>query len=254
MSTVVAERVEPRPGSPASPQQTAQPVTFITGTSSGIGEALARHYLERGHQVVGLARRGHDLDHERYLHVQGDVTDEATVRAAFADVRRRYGRLDHLINNAGAASMNHALLTTAAAVQRLLRVNVEGTFLAAREAAKLMQRQRFGRIVNFSTVAVPLALEGEAAYVASKAAVEGFTRVLARELGPLGITVNAVGPTPIPTALIAGVPDAAIDKLVARQAIARLGTVADVANAVDFFLAPDSGFITGQVLYLGGVS
>ena len=108
--------------------------------------------------------------------------------------------------------------------------------------------------MNFSTVAVPLALEGEAAYAASKAAVESMTRVLAKELGALGITVNAVGPTPIETDLIQAVPEEKIEGLVARQAIQRLGRHEDVANLVDFFLRPESSFVTGQVVYLGGVS
>lgn len=97
-------------------------------------------------------------------------------------------------------------------------------------------------------------LEGEAIYAASKAAVETLTRVLARELAPLGITCNAVGPTPIETDLIRGVPRAKIDRLLASQAIHRLGQPTDVANVIDFFLRPESDFITGQVIYLGGVS
>ena len=126
--------------------------------------------------------------------------------------------------------MNHALLTPASTFERLLSVNAMGTFLVGREAAKLMQPRRPGRIVNVTTIAVPLALAGEAAYVAAKAAVEALTRVMARELGPLGITVNAVGPGPIKTALIKGVPDKAIDELLGRLAIPRLADFADVSQ------------------------
>ena len=107
--------------------------------------------------------------------------------------------------------------------------------------------------MNFSTVAVPLKLEGEAAYVASKAAVEGLTNVLAREFAEFGVTVNAVGPVPIATDLIRAVPDDKIGALVERQPIKRLGEMDDVVNVVDFFVSENSGFVTGQCIYLGGV-
>jgi 3-oxoacyl-[acyl-carrier protein] reductase len=145
------------------------------------------------------------------------------------------------------------LLTPGATVQKILATNALGTFLVSREAAKLMQRNRYGRIVNFTTVAVPLKLEGEAAYVASKAAVQALTEVMARELASFGITVNAVGPGPIDTDLTRGVPQDKIESLLRRQAIQRRGTFDDVTNVVDFFLRRESGFVTGQVLFLGGV-
>lgn len=230
-----------------------QPVMVITGARKGIGRFLAEHYLERGFDVVGCSRGDSDLDHPHYHHHCVDIGDETAVKKMFAATRRQFRRLDGLLNNAGIASMNHSLLTPGRSVEKILRTNVLGSFLCCREGAKIMQKARHGRIVNFSTVAVPLKLEGEAAYAASKAAVVTLTHVLAGELGPLGITVNAVGPTPIETDLIRSVPETKIDALIQRQAIQRLGTFEDVANVVDFFLKKESDFITGQVLYLGGV-
>ena len=116
-----------------------------------------------------------------------------------------------------------------------------------------MQKNKFGRIINFSTVAVPLNLEGEAIYAASKAAVASLTKILAKEFASFGITVNAIGPTPIKTDLIKSVPDEKIKKLINAQAIKRFGSFQDTVNVIDFFINEKSDFITGQIIYLGGI-
>ncbi|MDJ0711373.1 MAG: SDR family oxidoreductase [Woeseiaceae bacterium] len=231
----------------------SSPITLITGTRKGIGKFLALHYCEKGHLVFGCSRGEPDWSHERYRHFEADVTSESAVKRIFSAVRKEHGRLDNLLNNAGIASMNHSLLTPVDTVRKVLETNVVGSFLFCREAAKLMKKNQYGRIVNFSTVAVPLKLEGEAAYVASKAGVEGLTNVLSREFANLGITVNTVGPVPIETDLIRAVPKDKIEQLVARQTIKRLGSLQDVAQVTDFFLDPGSAFITGQHIYLGGL-
>jgi 3-oxoacyl-[acyl-carrier protein] reductase len=228
-------------------------VMLISGTRKGIGRHLAETYAGRGLHVIGCSRKPSDFVHPNYLHFCLDVNDEAAVKAMLTDIRQRYGRLDALINNAGIAALNHSLLTPLEAVRRVLETNVVGTFLLCREAARLMQKHKFGRIVNFSSVAVPLNLEGEAIYAASKAAVETLTRILGRELADSGITVNAVGPTALRTDLIGAVPQEKLEALLARQAIHRMAGFEDVVNVIDFFLRPESGLITGQVIYLGGV-
>lgn len=231
----------------------AKPITLITGTRKGIGRYLAEHYIAMGHIVVGCSRSPVDWNLENYHHFLTDVADEKAVKGLFICIRKKFQKLDNLINNAGIASMNHVMLTPIKTVHDILNTNVIGTFLFCREAAKLMVNKGYGRIVNFTTVATPLKLEGEAIYAASKAAIFSLTEVMAREYANLNITVNAVGPTPIDTDLIRSVPEEKMKRLISRQAITRKGTPADVANVIDFFLRKESDFITGQNIYLGGV-
>lgn len=230
-----------------------KPVTLVTGTSRGIGRYLAEYFVQHGHHVIGCSRGDIDWSVDEYAHYVADVSDEKAVKRLFSNVRKAYGRLDNLINNAGIASMNHSLLTPLSTVHDVLNTNLVGTFLFCREAAKLMKTKNFGRIVNFTTVAVPLKLEGEAVYVASKAAILSLTQVLAKEFAEFGITVNAVGPVPVETDLIRSVPGEKIERLLSRQAIRRFGTFEDIVNVVEFYLKPESDFITGQNLYLGGI-
>lgn len=230
-------------------------VTLITGTRKGIGEYLAKHYLEQGHIVIGCSRTAPTwcAGVSGYDHYLLDVADEVAVKKMFKEIRQRYGYIDNLINNAGIAAMNHSVLTPAQVVDNVLSTNTKGTFLFSREAFKLMKKQKYGRIVNFSTVAVPLKLDGEAIYAASKAAIVTLTQVMAKEFGEAGITVNAIGPTPVETDLIRNVPRDKINRLLSMQSIKRFGTFADIANVIDFYLGKESNFITGQVIYLGGI-
>ena len=224
----------------------------ITGTSRGIGLQLVQTFLERGWTVFGCSRGPSDVKHKCYTHFVMDVADEKAVVNLFGAVRKSGVPLYALLNNAGSASMNHVLTTPVSTMEKLWRVNTLGTMICCREAAKQMVLRKRGRIVNFGSVAVSYALEGEAVYVATKAAVEAYTRVVARELGDHGITVNAISPNPVKTDLIAGVPQAKMTALVNRQSIKRYGEFKDILAAIDFLLHPDTDFTTGQTIYLGG--
>jgi 3-oxoacyl-[acyl-carrier protein] reductase len=226
---------------------------LITGTSRGIGRHLAEHYLSRGLNVIGCSRSRSTLDHPRFQSHALDIADEKAVLDMLTRIRRDHDQVDVLINNAGTASMNHLFTTPMESVRRIFDTNFVGTFLLSREVGKLMQRRKYGRIVNLVTVAVPMKLAGEAVYAASKAAVVSLTEVLSHELAPYGITVNALGPTAVQTDLIKGVPKEKLRKVLARQAIPRIGEFSDVVNVIDFLISPASGFVTGQTIYLGGV-
>jgi 3-oxoacyl-[acyl-carrier protein] reductase len=234
------------------PDDFAGQVALITGTSRGLGLAIAQRFLANGATVVGMSRGEKAIEHERYVHLEVDVTDE---QASIEAVRTAFGvadRLDILVNNAGAASMNPIMLTPGSLVDRLMRINYEATFWMSREAARFMHRRSYGRIVNMSSVAVPMALEGEAAYAAAKSAIETFSRIFAREVAGYGITCNVVAPAPVPTDLIRGVPPAKIEALTRRLALGRTCTPDEVAYAVEVLARPEASGITGQVIYLGG--
>ena len=228
-------------------------VIIITGTRKGIGRYLAEQYLQEGDVVYGCSRRNCDIVHPNYHHTRLDVSDETGVVAFVRNVYKNHKRIDVLINNAGCASMNHFLLTPYDTAKKVFNTNFFGTFLMCREVAKFMVKAKNGRIVNYSTVAVALNLHGELVYSSSKAAIEQLTRVLADEIGESGITVNTVGPTPIDTDLIKNVPEDKLQDLLSHQCIKRFGQFGDVKNVIDFFLKPESSFITEQTIYLGGV-
>ena len=204
--------------------------------------------------VVGCARSQNDIKDKNYRHFVLDVSDERAVVDMIREVKTEFNKIDILINNAGIASMNHFLTTSFESVKKVFSTNFFGTFLFCREVGKIMMRQKFGRIVNYTTVASALRLEGEAIYAASKSAIENLTQTLSKELAPFNITVNAIGPTPVKTDLIKAVPQDKIDALLEKQAIKRLGNFEDIKNVIDFYIDEKSEFITGQILYLGGVN
>jgi 3-oxoacyl-[acyl-carrier protein] reductase len=227
-------------------------VALVTGSRKGIGEFLVHWFHQNQYKTIGCSRQSPTWSLEGYRHFLVDVSDESAVKHMFTAITEEYGRLDVLVNNAGVAAMNHSLLMPVSTVDRILAVNVRGTFIVSREAAKLMKKRNFGRIVNIGSFGVPLKVEGEAMYVASKSAIVSLSQVMARELAEFGITINVVGPTAIETDIIRNVPREKLQRLTDRLAVKRFGTFADVANVVEFFVRPESDYITGQVVYLGG--
>jgi 3-oxoacyl-[acyl-carrier protein] reductase len=223
----------------------------VTGASRGLGRHICARAAAEGWHVIGLARTIEPLDGVRM--VPCDVADFADVEAAFRIVRTEAkDSFFGLVNAAGIASMNLVMMTPPETMVKIIGVNLLGSMYCSQQGGKLLARRRFGRIINFSTIAVPLALKGEAVYAASKAGVETFSRAFAREMGDHGVTVNCIAPGPIDTALIAKVPAASIERIVSQQIITRKAVPDDVWDTVSLLLGPAAGMVTGEVLHIGG--
>jgi 3-oxoacyl-[acyl-carrier protein] reductase len=221
----------------------------ITGASRGLGLAIAERLTQNNLQVLGLSRSPCDLGFETRV---CDVSDYESIKQVARELKSNGTPITGLVNAAGIASMNLAVTTPPETTHNLIATNLVGTIFCSQIFAPLMMRQGGGSIINFSTIAVALALRGESVYAATKAGVEGFSRSLARELSDFGIRVNCVAPGPINTDLLKGVTVSQIEKIVSRQIIAKQFLPSDVADVVELLLDPRSASISGHTLSIGG--
>ena len=231
-----------------------KPVMIITGTRKGIGKFLVEYYAKNGYQVIGCSRSDIDYEIDNYQHYRIDVSLESSVKLMLTEIRKNYGRLDVLINNAGVNyTLSSVLLVSYESALKTVKINLLGTFLMSREAVKIMMKKSFGRIINFGSMAVKHEIKGEAIYTASKAAIVSFTSVLAKEVYNYGITCNVISPSAIDTDLIKSLNIKSLDEVLNRNAITDLGKLIDVTNTIDWLIKSESNAITGQNIYLGGV-
>ena len=229
-------------------------IILITGDRKGIGRYLSEYYLEKGMTVIGCSRSETNLKNKNYQHFCLDVSDEQAVKKMYSEIRQTYGRLDVLINNAGVnLSLSPVLLVPYKSALRTIEINLLGTFLMSREAVRIMMKNSFGRIINFSSMAVKHEVKGEAIYTASKSAIISFTRVMAKEVYGYNITCNIIAPSAIKTDLMDSIDKDALRDVLKRNAIQELCKTEDISNTIDWFIKTTSNSITGQIVYLGGV-
>lgn len=229
------------------------PVALVTGSSRGVGRGIAEFFINSGYRVVGCSRGPSSIQEDNYEHSVVDVGNDDQVRKWIIGVANSHGRLDVAVNNAGVGTSALALTATIDLIEKSMRTNYFGTFSVSREAAKVMIKKRFGRIINISSIASDLHMAGSGAYAASKSAVVEFSKVLAMELGPMGITCNIVALPLMDVGMSTELNDEAIKRYEQRLAIGRRANIDDVCNVVSFLASPDSGLVTGQVIQLGFV-
>jgi gluconate 5-dehydrogenase len=241
-------------------------VAIVTGASSGLGQTFARALADGGAKLALMARREEKLAafadelHRNFdaevLTLKCDVTKDDDVRAAVADVTRRFGRIDILINNAGVATSETSVDHDPESWRRVIDTNLNATFFVSREVAKFMKKNHYGRIINLGSIHSRVAMPGLpiAAYAASKGGVMMLTKALAAEWATDGITVNAIGPSYFPSEMTGGaLKDPAFAEFVKKKTpIGRIGRPEELAGAIIYFASDASSFTTGQLLNIDG--
>jgi 3-oxoacyl-[acyl-carrier protein] reductase len=234
---------------------------LITGASRGIGKACALALSAAGQRVILAARSVQKLEEvadsirangaEAFI-VEMDVASRDSVLQAIAKASKEFGRIDILVNNAGVTKDGLAVRMKPSDWEMVLQTNLSGAFYAIQQVLPAMMRERWGRIVNISSVVGETGNPGQANYVASKAGLIGLTKAIAKEIGSRNITVNAVAPGFIETGMTHGLSEELQQKIIDQTPLGRMGSAEDVAAAVKFLASDDASFITGHVLDVNG--
>jgi 3-oxoacyl-[acyl-carrier protein] reductase len=234
---------------------------LVTGASRGIGKACAQSLAGAGYRVVLAARSVDKLEEianelksggvETFA-VEMNLGSNESIKEGFAKAAKEFGRIDILVNNAGITKDGLAVRMKQNDWETVLQINLSGAFYATQQVLPGMMKERWGRIVNISSVVGEMGNAGQANYVASKAGMIGLTKSLALEVGSRNITVNAVAPGFIETDMTHGLPEELKQKMVTQTPLKRMGTAEDIASAVKFLVSEEAGFITGHVLDVNG--
>ncbi len=234
---------------------------IVTGGGQGIGRTIVLDLASRGIDVAaadinldGVEQVSSEAEGMgvRSMALKADVSDPSSVRDMVDAVSDGFGKVDYLVNNAGITRDSLLMRMDDEAWQAVIDINLTGAFLCSKSVVRLMMKQRFGRIVNISSVVGAMGNAGQTNYAASKAGMIGFTKSLAREVASRNITVNAVAPGFIQTAMTDALPEKAREDLVSQIPSQRLGTPDDVAASVGFLLSDEASYITGQVIHVNG--
>jgi 3-oxoacyl-[acyl-carrier protein] reductase len=229
-------------------------VALVTGSRRGVGRLIAEHFLDQGGTVIGFARGEATFAHDLYRHCRVDLTEPAAIEGAFLAVRKDFPAIHVLVNNAGVLLSRQALIMPASAVREMVDTNLVAPFFVSREAAKMMRRAGWGRIINVGSMAASLEPVGDSVYAACKAGLTTMGNVLAKELAPFNITVNTLAISAIATGMFERLPNEELQAVIASLPIPRLATPDDILNVIDFFASERSSYVTAQTVFLGGVN
>jgi len=236
-------------------------IAVVTGAAQGIGKVIAMHLVKKGASLVLCdinlemakeAAREIEEAGGKCLALKSDVSNMQDAEKIIKDAVEHFGSLDILVNNAGITRDNVLIRMKEEQWDQVMAVNLKGTFNVTKAAIKVMMRKKSGKIVNIASITGLMGNAGQANYSASKAGVIGFTKSIAREYADRGITVNAVAPGFIETAMTDAIPEREREELIRQIPVKKLGTPEDVANAVCFLASEEASYITGQVIGVNG--
>jgi 3-oxoacyl-[acyl-carrier protein] reductase len=229
-------------------------IALVTGSRRGVGRIIADHFLREDAAVIGLAKGESTIEHSAYSHIRVDVADPAAITAAFSSIRKNTTAIDIVVNNAAVLTSQYALLMPPAAAQAMVNTNLLAPFLISREAAKMMLKTKWGRIINIGSMAASLEPVGDSMYAATKAGLSTLANVMAKEFGAFNVTCNTLAITAIETDMLSKLPREKIDEIVAKLPLPRFAQPDDILNVVDFLASDRSSYVTAQTIFLGGVN
>ncbi len=232
-------------------------IVLITGSSRGVGNIIGKYFLDNNAIVIGLSRGASSIDNRNYFHYEVDLAQPDAITRVFKIIAKEHKRIDIVINNAAVLTSQYSMIMPLKNAIDMVQVDFLAVFLVARESAKLMRKNTYGRIINISSMAVSLEPIGDSLYAACKAGITTLANVMAKEYASMHITCNTVAITAIETDMLKQHSPSArtkIKDIINNLPVPRMAEADDILNVIEFFASERSSYITAQTIYLGGIN
>jgi len=232
-------------------------IVLITGSSRGVGYEIANYFLEHNAVVIGLSRGFSTINNSNYFHYEIDLSQAEEIGNVFRTISKNHKKVDIVINNAAVLTSQYSMIMPLKNAIDMVNVDLLAVFLVSREAAKLMRKNLYGRVINISSMAVSLEPSGDSLYAACKAGVYTLANVMAKEFASMNVTCNTIAITAIETDMLrqhSSTAQIKIKEIISNLPIPRMAKIEDILNVIDFFSSERSSYVTAQIIYLGGIN